>query len=558
MMIHTDNPTIQKADYLYHNCILQANFRQVEQASVWYHEAYLVAQEVATNMTIDIERAACIVAAFSPRERWSVNVRKALQYSIGVTPSGLSNNVAMADASLVHGFDALKGLKTNAFARAIAGDNDAVVIDVWMMRAAGMHVLLGGNIRGVSTLALLDQVTPESVALMELDSWQCQGWGESKMSPHVAVFTTFMRDHMDYYKDDMGAYLLDKAQIFIHQQPEDTFVVSEQVLPQLTQYQHASRAHVRVARAGDLELSVPGAHNQLNAACALEAARALGIDDAITLPALKAFSGVEGRLQFVREVNGVKFYNDTTATTPQALLVALQSVGGARTVAIVGGKSKNIDVSALTPALAMQKHVVYLAGTGTEELGVRRAHTALKAAFDEALAHAESGDTVLLSPGFSSKDMFLNEYDRGDQYDAMVRSVPNLQELRPQVRARALALIEACKKEGFTIVISRGYRTAHEQEMLYERGRTGPGSIVTHARGGESFHNYGVAFDIRPVVPDEHKEEFYRRAGPLGEALGLSWGGRWESFVDLPHFEYTAGYTIDDFKRNQIDESKFA
>ncbi len=140
MMIHTDNPTIQKADYLYHNCILQANFRQVEQASVWYHEAYLVAQEVATNMTIDIERAACIVAAFSPRERWSVNVRKALQYSIGVTPSGLSNNVAMADASLVHGFDALKGLKTNAFARAIAGDNDAVVIDVWMMRAAGMQV----------------------------------------------------------------------------------------------------------------------------------------------------------------------------------------------------------------------------------------------------------------------------------------------------------------------------------------------------------------------------------------------------------------------------------
>ena len=140
MMIHTDSPAVQAADYLYHQHVMAASFRQVEQASVWYHEAYLVAQEVATNMTIDIERAACIVAAFSPRERWSVNVRKALQYSIGITPSGLSNNVAMADASLVHGFDALKGLKTNAFARAIAGDNDAVVIDVWMMRAAGMQV----------------------------------------------------------------------------------------------------------------------------------------------------------------------------------------------------------------------------------------------------------------------------------------------------------------------------------------------------------------------------------------------------------------------------------
>jgi hypothetical protein len=127
------------AEYAYHQHCLMADFGQVEQASVWYHDAAEVARQVASNMTIDMERAACIVAAFSPRERWSVNVRKALQYSIGMTPAGLSNNLAMADASLVHGFDALKGQKTNAFARAIAGDTDAVVIDVWMMRAAGMQ-----------------------------------------------------------------------------------------------------------------------------------------------------------------------------------------------------------------------------------------------------------------------------------------------------------------------------------------------------------------------------------------------------------------------------------
>ena len=110
----------------------------LEQAATWYYDAHDVAVKVASNMSIDIERAACIVAAFSPRERWSVNVRKALSYSVGMIPSGLSNNVAMADASLVHGFDALKGLKTNAFARAIAGDTEAVVIDVWMCRAANL------------------------------------------------------------------------------------------------------------------------------------------------------------------------------------------------------------------------------------------------------------------------------------------------------------------------------------------------------------------------------------------------------------------------------------
>ena len=138
MMIQTDNTAALTADYLYHQCVMQATLREVEQASVWYHEAYLLAQEIASNMTIDIERAACIVSAFSIRQRWSVNVRKALEYSIGIEPKGLSNCIAIADASLVHGFDALKGQKTNAFARAIAGDTDAVVIDVWMCRAADL------------------------------------------------------------------------------------------------------------------------------------------------------------------------------------------------------------------------------------------------------------------------------------------------------------------------------------------------------------------------------------------------------------------------------------
>ena len=118
--------------------IMRATLAQVEQASVWYFEAESVAREVAANMTLELERAACIVSAFSPRERWTSNVSKALAYSVGLPVAGLSNNTAMADASLVHGFDALKGLKTNAFARAIAGDTDAVVIDVWMCRAADL------------------------------------------------------------------------------------------------------------------------------------------------------------------------------------------------------------------------------------------------------------------------------------------------------------------------------------------------------------------------------------------------------------------------------------
>jgi len=122
-----------------------ARFAEIEQASVWYHEAQGVAQDVAKNLGVSLECGASVVAAFSPRERWSSNVTKAYAFSLGHPVSGLSNNLRMAEAATLKGFDALNGQKTNAFARAIAGDPDAVVIDVWMIRAAGMDASKGVN-----------------------------------------------------------------------------------------------------------------------------------------------------------------------------------------------------------------------------------------------------------------------------------------------------------------------------------------------------------------------------------------------------------------------------
>ena len=142
MTLSLDTPPsalAQLADYSYHQHCLMANFGQVEQASVWYRDAEEVAEEVARNLDTTLEVGASIVAAFSPRERWSTNVAKAIAYSLGGRPKGLTNNLTMADNAMTMGFDALRGLKTNAFARAIAGDSDAVVIDIWMMRAAGME-----------------------------------------------------------------------------------------------------------------------------------------------------------------------------------------------------------------------------------------------------------------------------------------------------------------------------------------------------------------------------------------------------------------------------------
>jgi hypothetical protein len=132
-------------EHLYRSLVMQATLAQVEQAAVWYHEAQEVAEDVAENLGASLEVGASIVAAFSPRERWSSNVAKALAFSMGKPVAGLQNNYRMAERSLELGFDALNGQKTNAFARAIAGDPNAIVIDVWMIRAAGMDASKGVN-----------------------------------------------------------------------------------------------------------------------------------------------------------------------------------------------------------------------------------------------------------------------------------------------------------------------------------------------------------------------------------------------------------------------------
>lgn len=143
----------------FESLIMQATLSQMEAASVWYYEAQEVAEDVAENMGTSLEIGASIVSAFSPRNRWANNVAQALAFSMNKPVSGLSNNLRMAQDAMTLGFDALRGLKTNAFARAIAGDTDAVVIDVWMMRAAGMetdspnktqYALVADAVRGVA------------------------------------------------------------------------------------------------------------------------------------------------------------------------------------------------------------------------------------------------------------------------------------------------------------------------------------------------------------------------------------------------------------------------
>jgi UDP-N-acetylmuramoylalanine--D-glutamate ligase len=301
-----------------------------------------------------------------------------------------------------------------------------------ILKAARKKVLLGGNVRGVSTLALLAEVTPESIAVLELDSWQLQGFGEARLSPHIAVFTTLYPDHQNYYKNHPEQYLADKANIFLYQTNHDTLVLGKQCAAIIIE-KYSEHIESKTLVADELRLPdtwalrIPGQHNRYNAALALAAARALDIDDAVSRKALESFAGVSGRLELIAEKNGVKFYNDTTATTPEATLAALAALNPARTVLIMGGADKDLDMNAILVKLAEVKRTILLSGTGTnrvlECIPNASVFDDLSKAVDEALVAAEPGDTILFSPAFASFGMFKNEYDRGDQFNALVKKL---------------------------------------------------------------------------------------------------------------------------------------
>ncbi|MDP2665590.1 MAG: UDP-N-acetylmuramoyl-L-alanine--D-glutamate ligase [bacterium] len=307
-----------------------------------------------------------------------------------------------------------------------------------ILRTAGENVIEGGNVQGTSLLSQLATVSADTVAVLELDSWKLQGFGEAKISPDIAVFTTLYPDHMNYYKDDMGAYLADKANIFLYQKPEDTLVLGKQCATTIID-KYGDKIKARTVVVDELKLPdiwtlrIPGMHNRYNAALALAVARALEIPDDISRKALESFAGVPGRLELIAEKNlpaqagGVKVYNDTTSTTPEATLAALAALGAENTIIIAGGTDKALELDMLVARLKEAKRVILLAGNGTDRikdsLPNATIYGSIADAVADAFAHAQSGDTILFSPAFTSFGMFKNEYDRGDQFTAIVKTL---------------------------------------------------------------------------------------------------------------------------------------
>ncbi|HUC02111.1 MAG TPA: UDP-N-acetylmuramoyl-L-alanine--D-glutamate ligase [Candidatus Paceibacterota bacterium] len=304
-----------------------------------------------------------------------------------------------------------------------------------MARAAGKSAVLGGNERGTATLPLLATTDAQSVVVLELDSWQLQGFEDSKLSPHISVWTNFMPDHMNYYKGNMERYFRDKAAIARFQKPGDVFVTTTEIKEKI-EAQFGALAGTCITDPNipdDWTVALPGEHNRRNAAFARAAAESLGVSDEIIKNILKTFTGLPGRLELLGEKNGIAFYDDANSTTPEATIAALKALAPQNRpiVLIAGGSDKELDFAALAPEIkARAKKLILFNGKATDKiaalLGADTPFTpaaSMDEAFAAALAAAAPGDIILLSPGATSFGIFKNEYDRGDQFRAAFKKL---------------------------------------------------------------------------------------------------------------------------------------
>jgi peptidoglycan L-alanyl-D-glutamate endopeptidase CwlK len=127
----------------------------------------------------------------------------------------------------------------------------------------------------------------------------------------------------------------------------------------------------------------------------------------------------------------------------------------------------------------------------------------------------------------------------------------NLSDLHPKVKTLCEQFVASCAKQNIDVLITSTYRDAESQNALYAQGRTAPGKKVTNAKGGQSFHNWRVAFDFVPIVNGKamwSDAALFTKCGEIAESVGLEWAGRWKTFKELAHCQQTFGLTLADFQ----------
>jgi UDP-N-acetylmuramoylalanine--D-glutamate ligase len=299
------------------------------------------------------------------------------------------------------------------------------------MLARQFTVHTGGNIGG-SLLPALPEIRPDHIVVLELSSYMLEHLRAMQWSPHVGLITMLAQDHLEWH-GSLDAYLSAKGVLFEFQKPGDFAVVNE-ACERSAQFAARSPGTVKrfgPASAPPFDLKIPGVHNQVNAQGAFAAANCLGITWDGAQAALREFDSLPHRLNLVHEHAGVRFYDDSIATIPEAAIAALHSFPPRTVWQIVGGRLKGHPIDEMCAALARRAKAVLCVGERGGEIaaGVRAAGGSsvencgtLEAAVRRAKAAAHPGDVVLLSTGCKSYDQFVNFEKRGDEFTRLART----------------------------------------------------------------------------------------------------------------------------------------
>jgi UDP-N-acetylmuramoylalanine--D-glutamate ligase len=303
------------------------------------------------------------------------------------------------------------------------------------IRGAPQRVWMGGNI-GSSLLGELQHMEPRDVVVLELSSFQLEHLPAAGRRAHIAVLTQLQPHHLQRH-GTYAAYIQAKLNLLAGQGPGDQALISRQAWAVLQEQglMPAERPGLAVYEAcAELagRLRVPGPHQLCNAAAACAVGRLLGLEDPAMHEALAAFDGLPHRLERVREYDGVVYYNDSKATTPQATIAALQAVERP-VVLLLGGADHHEELAELARLVRRRARSVICFGAARgrlasairrlpgEPLSLKTVH-AFNGGINLARRLARSGDAVLFSPGCSSYDEFVNYEQRGDRFRGIVNS----------------------------------------------------------------------------------------------------------------------------------------
>lgn len=327
-----------------------------------------------------------------------------------------------------------------------------------MLRAQGKKVYLGGNI-GVALLPLVEQIQPDDVAVVELSSFQLISM---RRSPEVAVITNITPNHLDMHKD-MDEYVNAKKNIFMHQNAFGRVVLNKDNALTDSFVPEARGQVFQFSRRGEVEngtwlradgmimmrvngkdtevfsskdIRIPGGHNIENYMTAIAAVWGRADIEAMHRVA-REFPGVEHRAEFVRELDGVRYYNDSIATTPSRTISGTLSLFEQKIIVILGGYDKKVPFEPLGPVVVEKTKDVILLGvtapkieaailgcpTYTEGNPVIHRVENLEQAVRLAHKIAQKGDIVSLSPACASFDQFPNYETRGERFKEYVHEL---------------------------------------------------------------------------------------------------------------------------------------